>query len=307
MRTFLFVGTIAAIVIQASAVSSRAGTVNVTFSGASQAFVGVTSEFGSLTATGSGQAFNAKTSKVEPFVLTPPLVHALTPAGGFSPVNSQPLSIVPATFDVTPTAINDINGLKVDLPNGASSPVVFNTIEITTDSAISILKNFTLDISASLSELRFLQTGAATLTPLGPNIGTFSIPGDFQSFLSDYFTTYFGLLTYQLPNISETTSLPLTGTYTITGPPNAAKITLDGTIGLAILITDGGGNLNGDIDSPISLTVNASVDAAVSILVNVGYHFEQDQLVVPEPGSICLMALGLWLTALCAWRRRQSR
>lgn len=307
MRTFLLVGTLAAIVIQAGAASSRAALVNVNFSGPSQAFVGVTSEFGSLTASGTGQAFNAKTSKVEPFALTPPLTHVLTPAAGFSPVSTDPASIVPAVFDVTPTAINDIKGLNVDLLTGASSPVVFDTINITTTSAIPLLKNFTLDISASLSALSFNQTGAATLTPQGPNFGTFSIPGDYYSHLSDYFTTYFGLLPFQLPDIFETTSLPLTGIYTITGPPNAAKITLDGTIGLAILVTDGGGNLNADIDSPISLTVNASVDAAVSILVNVGYHFEQDQLVVPEPGSISLMALGLSLTALAAWRRRQSR
>ncbi|MGD9644964.1 MAG: PEP-CTERM sorting domain-containing protein [Pirellulales bacterium] len=289
----------------AGAPASRAAVVPVTFSGGSQAFVGVSTVFGTLEATGGGQAFNAKSGKVEPFVLTPPTIHPLNLQGGFALVNSQPNSQGPANFDITPTQINDINKLNVDLLNGSSVPFAFNTVTVTTNSSVLLLQNVPVDFTGDLDILTFAQTGAATLTPLGPNVGTFSVPGDFFSQVSNFNAKLFGVVDFPLSSVSDLVSGPLAGTYTISGPPNAAKITLDGTVGLAIPVSETF-DLGFDLASPLAMTVSGSAAAVATIYVNVGFHLEADQLVVPEPGSIALMGLGLALCAAVVWRRRRT-
>ena len=293
------------VVISTSAAASRAAIVPVNFAGALRWFNGVATGFGTFGGAGSGEAFNAKTSKLEAFSLTPPLVHPLTVAGGFSKVKAEPVSVAPpALFNATPTTITDIANLNLDFLNGVTAPLSFNTIILTSNSSIPLLQNITVDASGELSELAFNQTGAATLTPLGPNFGTFSLPGDFKLGLTNNFVTLAGIINYSLLDLAGTTSGALSGTYTISGPPGSAKITLDGTLGLAVPITGNTAFLV-NATSPIALTVSATADLVASMLVNAGFHLEQDGLVVPEPGSVALMAIGLAMCGAFAWRRRR--
>ena len=309
MRSCKFWGATLALVVAIHASSiqiSHATPVNVSFSGASQAFVGVASVFGTLTATGNGVT-NSSVG-LEPFVLTPPTVHPITLAGGFALVDSQPNSVGPTSvFDVTPTAINKITNLNVDLLNGTVVPILFNTINITSNSSVNLLKNISVDASVDADGLEFFQTGLSTLTPLGPNFGNFSVPGNFYMHASNFVATLFGVLNFPLGNVSEIIPGALSGTYTISGPPNNTKITLDGTLALQVPI-NAADDFVLNVSSPFALTVSATAAAAATLLINVGFHLEQDQIVVPEPGSIALLGIGVAMCGTAVWRRRrQSR
>lgn len=309
MRNFKLWGATLAlvVVIHASSIQiSHATPVNVNFSGASQAFVGVTSVFGTLTATGSGVT-NSSVG-LEPFVLTPPTVHALTLAGGFALVDSEPNSVGPTSvFDVTPTAINSINNLNVDLLNGTVVPITLNTVILTSNSSVALLKNIPVDASVDADGLVFNQTGLSTLTPLGPNFGTFSVPGNFNMHASNFTASLFGVLNFPLGNLSEIVPGTLSGTYTISGPTNNTKITLDGTLALQVPIS-ASEDFVLNVSNPLALTVSATAAAAATLLINVGFHLEQDQIVVPEPGSIALLGIGVAMCGAAIWRRRrQSR
>jgi hypothetical protein len=286
--------------------NAHAIPVNIDFNGPSQAFVGITSAFGTMSAFGSGQAFNAKSGKVEPFSLTPPNIHPLTLAGGFALVNSQPDSIGTALFDITPGAITSMSNVDVDLLNGTKVPIVFSQITLTSNSAIPILQKITVDAAGDASKINFFQTGAATLVPLGPGIGTYSIPGDFDVQVTNFTATLFGILPFNLGSLSTIVPSALTGTYTITGPPNSAKLTLDGTLGLQVPVNVADSFVL-NLTNPLSLTVSASAAAIATVFINVGYHLEQDQLVVPEPGSIALLGIGVAMCGAVVWRRRRSR
>lgn len=309
MRNFKLWGATLALVVAIHASSiqiSYAVPVDVNFSGASQAFVGVTSVFGTLTATGSGVA-NTK-SGPEAFVLTPPTVHPITLTGGFALVDSQPNSVGPTSvFDVTPIAINAINNLNVDLLNGTVVPIAFNTVNLTSNSSVALLKNISVDASADADGLEFFQTGLSTLTPLGPNFGNFSVPGNFYLHASNFNATLFGVLNFPFFDLSEILPGTLSGTYTISGPANNTKITLDGTLALQVPVSVSEDFVL-NVSNPLSLTVSATAAAAFTVLVNVGFHLEQDQIVVPEPGSIALLGIGVAMCGTAVWRRRrQSR
>lgn len=308
MRNFKLWGATLALVVAIHASSiqiSHATPVNVNFSGASQAFVGVTSVFGTLTATGNG--FTNSSVGLEPFSLTPPTVHPITLKGGFALVDSQPNSTGPAVFDVTPTAINSINNLNVDLLNGTIVPIELSTVILTTNSSNALLKNIPVDASLDADGLVFNQSGLSTLTPLGPNFGTFSVPGNFDMHASNFTAQLFGVLDFPFGDFSEILPGTLAGTYTISGPTNNTKITLDGTLALQIPVS-ASEDFVLNISNPLAITVSATAAAAATLLVNVGFHLEQDQIVVPEPGSIALLGIGMAMCGAAIWRRRrQSR
>ncbi len=293
------------LVLFAATQSSRAVTVPVSFSGPSQAFVGVSTGYGAIIAEGSGNAFNLKTGKIEPFNFTPPTSHAVTLIGGFALINSQPASFSPASFDVTPTTIDGINSLSLDLLNGSSIPIALNTITVTSNSAIGLLKSVTVDISGEISSLIFQQDAAAVVTPLGPNFGNFSAPGTAFLDLTNFVASLLGIVNVNFNDFNQSAPATLMGTYTISGPPGAAKITLDGTFGLAVPVSTEG-VLQLGITNPLSLSVSSTVDFLTTIFINAGFHLEQDQLVVPEPGSLALMAIGLALCGTILCRRKVS-
>jgi hypothetical protein len=290
----------------AVAAPARAVTVPINFTGTEQNFDLTLDLTGNVYANGSGSAYNAKLAKVEPFKFTAPLNHAVTLFGGAQNISSDPITDpLGTTFDVTPNQLVNMTDLDIDFLNGASTTFAIDTITLTTNSGISILKAIDVDLSADLSGLRFDQTGAATVLG-GPGSGTFGVLGDLTASLTNLNVVLFGLIS--VPVGDQSLSLPgaLPGTWTMTslGGPNW-KVALDGNIDLNIplsLVSQ----LTSEGTAPIPLTLSATIDLAAFVTINVAYHLE-DTFVIPEPGSIALLGVGLCVALVPAVRKLRRR
>jgi hypothetical protein len=267
--------------------------VSVNFTGPEQSLAGVATATTSATATGSGKAYNAISKAIESFVLTPPTEHVRELEGGSIPVVGTPQSLAPlATFDLTSDAITGISNLNLDLQGGASAPFTFAPFIITTDSKVGLLKNVPVQFGGILELLGFAQNAPATLTPLGPGTGTFSIPGEFFGGISNLTTLILEVLPFEYIGTIPMSSLGvLAGTYSLSGTPGNLTLSLDGTIELEMIPPLGLG-LDTEISSPLALTVSVDGDISASLFLNAGFHLTQSGLVVPEPGSVVLLAIG---------------
>jgi len=287
--------------------SSRAQAVTfpINFIGTEQDFDATIDLTGNVFANGNGSVINTK-AKLEPFKFTNPLNHPLALYGGPIAISSDPQSIVPygTTIDLASYTLVDINDLDVDLLNGQTADFALDTIFLTTNSTVSLLKSISIDVSGTLAGLRFDQTGPATVLG-GPFSGTFSVPGDLTANVDNLLAVVFGLL--QVPVGSQEVSLPgtLNGSWEITNYPWWPKIHLDGVIDLNIpisLLT----NLTTSITDVLSLTISSTIDLAASLTIGVQYHLEAP--LIPEPGSFVLLGIGLAaVVGVTVHRRRGKR
>jgi len=206
---------------------AKAVIVPINFTGAAQDFSATASLTGNVHADGSGAnkpLFGAN----QPFKFTAPLDHPLkldpTPVLFGSDPKTSPLG---TTFDLSTLSLFDMQDTDLDLLNGKTAPIAIDTITITTNSSSGLLKSIAIDISATLSQLNFVQTGAPTILG-GGGSGTFSLPGDISLSLTKAQAVLASIITIPIPDISGTFSQNLTGTWTLSGPGNNLKISLDG-------------------------------------------------------------------------------
>jgi hypothetical protein len=294
------------VVIHFTATPAQAIIVSANFDGTEQNFDATIDLTGNVFANGNGSVINTK-AKLEPFKFTNPLNHPLALFGGPVAVSSDPKTDpLGTTFDAWPNDLYDIYDLDVDLLNGQTADFALDTIFLTTNSTVSLLKSISIDVSGTLTGLRFDQTGAASVFG-GPNSGTFSVVGDLTANVDNLLAVVFGLL--QVPVGSQAVTLPgaLTGTWTITPVFTlASKVTLDGQINLNIpisLLT----NLTTSITDVLSLTISSTIDLAASLTVDVLYHLEDIVYFTPEPGSIVLLGIGLAAVVGVAVQRRRGK
>jgi len=248
----------------ADAMPARAVTIPIQFGGTEQNFDATIDLTGNLFANGSGAVVNTK-AKIEPFKFTNPLNHPLALFGGPVAVSSNPKTDPLGTkmnFASTSKLV-DIYDLGIDFFNGQTSDFALDTIFLTTNSTVSLLKSISIDVSGTLTGLRFEQTGAANVLG-GVGSGTFSVQGNLTANVDNLLAVVFGLL--QVPVGTQSVTLPgaLTGNWTATplaGP--VFKIALDGALNLNIpisLLT----NLTTAITDVLSLTISSTIDLSAS-------------------------------------------
>ena len=272
------------------------------FTGTEQNFDATIDLTGNVFADGNGTVVNTK-AKLEPFGFKAPLNHPLSLFGGEISLSSDPKTNPLGTiFDVVPGQLVDMTALNIDLLNGQTADFALDTIFLTTNSTVSLLKSISIDVSGTLTGLRFDQTGAPTIVGVGS--GTFSVPGDLTANVDNLSAVVFGLL--QIPVDSQSITIPytLTGTWT---NPIFEKIELDGDLNLSIplsLLT----NLTTAITDVLSLTISSTIDLAASLAVDSLYHLEYCPCCgCPEPGSIALLGIGLAAVAGVTVHRRRGR
>jgi hypothetical protein len=196
----------------------------------------------------------------------------------------------------------------LDISNGVATNFALSQVKITSDSPNFFLAGITLDVQGTLKNLDFQQTGSAVLNPTGAGTGTFSIPGTLSAIAGDLKAIAFELLDIPVDDQEFSQDFSLSGTYHIIGNPNDpnAKIVLEGNNNFAInlaTIT----SLAFQDSELIPLTISAAVDLAASINFNVGFHLERVG-VIPEPGSIVLLGLGVAsVFPVLMHRRRKQR
>jgi len=262
-----------------------------------QTFDAVIDLTGNFTATGSGAAYDSKLKQVTPFIVIPPTSTGLPLSlfGGPISVSPNPTNtngpVLWSLDEPNLKTLTDVKNLDVDLLNGQTADFGLNTVDIFTNSTVSLLKDITIDVNGTLKGLTFDQTGAAALVPTGVGTGTFAIPGDLGATVGNLQAVVLSILPVNVGN-DQTLSVPfvLTGNYTVTPVLGGRHIALDGTVDLNLplsLVTA----LQTSISSPAQLSISASVDLMASLTVAVGYHLETT--VVPEPAAFVLLGIGL--------------
>lgn len=326
--------------------TAQAATVPVYFSGAAQSLDGTIDLTGNLEATGSGQSTDLVTKAVEPFTLTSPTSHALGIDGGPLNVATQPASAGYASFEVAGGHLTSAAGLNLNLLNGTTRNFSLLPINVTTSSNFSVLQIVAIGLNGTLASLVFQQTGGATFSPTGAGTGSFEIFGNAAAALLNINAKALGAFDVPVAPQYLSTPLMLSGIYKITGDDANPKIELDGAVGLGLPL-DVASGLAFDLATPFVLSIDAALDLAATVSVNLGFHLEQSaiyvppsnpgtgqtggpgdgpqnfkfgsivtfdsagqplfQPLVPEPGSAVLLLLGLVAAMPVAVRRLRSR
>jgi len=300
----LFVALAVATLGLVSANRALAVTVPINFTGTEQDFDATLDLSGNLYAVGSGNVFNAITKTFQPFVLTAPFNHPLSLAGGAFTVSTDPKTDpLGTTFDISPGAINSTSALNLDFLNGQTADFALDTLVLTTNSKVVLLNVLLgqIDLSGTLSDLRFAQTGASFLTG-GGGSGTFSVDGDLGATISNLQLVLGGLLVIGVDDQSVSLPAALSGNWTLSGPTNNTKVSLDGSLSFDVPIALMS-NLTTSITDVLSLTISSTIDLAGSLTVSYTFHLEQSGIVIPEPGSMVLMGLGMLAFAPLVVRR----
>jgi hypothetical protein len=209
-------------------------------------------------------------------------------------------------LDANGNAVNDIQNLDLDIFKGAKAEFGLSQVVITTNSNNATLKAISIDFQGALKDLLFEQTGGATLTPTGPGTGTFSVDGVLSATAGNLKAFVFGVIPVDIDDQTLDQPFSLTGTYTISGSPNDpnAKISLDGTTKFSyVLATIASLATELTEEDFVPLTVSAAVNLAASINFEINYRLERVG-VIPEPGSIVLLGLGI-ASAVPFWLHRR--
>lgn len=313
----------------------RAGAINVIvdFSGSAQSFTGTGVGSGNLIADGGGAAeiFSGGQFKVEPFVVLPPVNHAVTVLDDFTSnegapvlqIKSTPTSIrvdVPVEPPTTPPTtkkqsvtrfdfqdghIADIRDMDLNISNGKAVPFALSQVVISTNSNNIVLKAVPIDIVGDVVNLKFDQTGDASLVPTGPGVGTFSLPGELSLGLAKVKALLFEVVGTDIDPQTLSSQINLTGTYKITGPQKNAKIELDGSAASIPYMISTHSLLNLVFgDDFVPLTVQGTIDVVVTMNLDFAIHLAAANLVIPEPGSIVLLGIGMVICSLAGLRLR---
>ncbi len=306
LRTF-FGLSLLGLVLAASA-PARAITIPINFQGTEQHFSASIDLSGNLHAEGNGSAWNSQQKVFEPYTLTSPFDHSLGLFGPPLHLSSDPKTYpLGTTFDLKADSLVGIHDLDIDFLSGQSLDFTIDTVKITTNSKVALINALLgqVDLSGTLSEFRFDQTGIASVTG-SAKTGTFAVSGNFGATISNLNLIFGGLLL--VPIDDQAVSLPgaLTGTWKLTGPLNAQKVSLDGSLSLDVplaLIT----NLTTSNTDIFTLTMSTTLDMAGSLNVTFNYHLEDIQPLAPEPGSIVLLGIGLCAAVVPLARRLRRK
>ena len=298
-----------------------------------QSFTGTGVGSGSLLADGTGAALviKGRVSEVQPFVILPPVTHPVTvlndmsSQGGTAGLNlaTSPASVrvaVPVEpptnpptkvnvsvtrFDFQDGNISDIRELDLNLSNGVSVPFALSQVLVTTNSNNGVLKSVPIDVVGNVSSLKFDQTGVAALVPSGVRTGSFSIPGALSLRLTGVQALIFELIGQDIDPQTLTAKIDLTGTYKIIGPGSNAKIELAGSAAGVPYMISTHSLLNLVFgEELVPLTVQGTIDVLTTMNLDFAYQLSVSHIVVPEPGSIVLLAIGL---VLCVAASRVPR
>jgi hypothetical protein len=282
---------------------AAAVTVPLIFDGPENTFDASLDLSGNLFADGNGIVVDPSFLKARPYKFTAPFNHPASLFGGPVSVKASPDSAdFGATIDATPTGhVTDINGLDLELFNGQSADFSFDTLVLTTNSVVPLMSKITFDLSGSLSSLRFSQTGPAIIAGAG-STGGYSIPGTFFGDVSNSLAVILGLLQIPTDDMHLSAPIDFVGTWTTSGPPGNTKVALDGNFS-AVLPLSLHTNFNTTITDVLSLTYRSTMDLTVSFLLSGSYHLEST-IVIPEPGSIALLVVGLVALVPLTRRRR---
>ena len=229
---------------------------------------------------------------------------------GKTPTPPKVFSFSQTQLTANGQAISNIQNLDLDISHGVTTDFALSKVVITSTSPNVLLKAISIDVKGTLKDLVFEQTGGATLTPTGAGTGTFSVLGTLTAVAGNLKAIAFGVLPIDVSDQTFSQPFAMTGTYKITGNPNDpnAKIELDGSNNFSInlaTITSLATELPSD--ELVALTISAAIDLAASINFNVGFHLERVG-VIPEPGSIVLLGIGV-VSIVPVWmnRRRKQR
>lgn len=294
--------------IVCAAEASRAVTLPVNFQGPEQTFSANIALASDLFATGGGSVFNVVTKTVENFSFLPPFSHSAGTEGGpqlaVGAISSQ--SPFNTTIDIEGGHVTKITGLNVNLFAGPPLAISSDPMDVTTNSSVTLLKNLAIQVAGDITKLGFQQTGVASLFPTGVNVGTFAIPGLALAEYENVRLLIAGAIPIELGDSSFATQRVFTGTYKVSGPPGNTKVEFDAGGGYEFDLGGGPSVYSFAVDSPLAVTISASMDFGLILSYEIAFHAEQAGLIVPEPGSIALLAIGLVTCGAVLWRKRSG-
>ncbi len=269
---------------------------------------------------GGGTVYNAVSKKVENFAFTAPLNHSLKLSPDWRPISFNARTTNRPFFSSTPfdaasaeishsgpnLSLLDLTSLNFEMGGGGRGLLVpVDTLVVTSNSNVSILKALTVDLSLNDQGfgMQFVQTSAATVG--GSNgQGSFHLTGEIRA-LFEYDAILAGIFPTPIENGPFYNPASFDGVWKIAQAGQKHKLTLDGTLHFVVSDSVTALSTQLSISSPLALTLTITTDLAFSFGISAAVHLEQ-YFTAPEPGSIVLLGIGLAaITAVAIARRKR--